>query len=129
MLLLLLLLLWWLLFSSCSHNLKQIMCSREFESNQCKLRFGTNIGSIALISLSLPFTYLTFCFSLAFRVSAGLAWAGGLATAFDLAAYKGYMIARAKKSVNHLGIIQSMRVTSFSSLFRRHIGFSGSRKD
>ena len=26
---------------------------------------------------------------------------GGLAAAFDLAAYAGYMIARAKKSVNH----------------------------
>ena len=26
---------------------------------------------------------------------------GGLAAAFDLAAYEGYMIARVKKSVNH----------------------------
>ena len=48
---------------------------------------------------------------------------GGLAAAFDLAAYAGYMIARAKKSVNHSGIIQSMRERSFSFLFRRHIGF------
>ena len=47
----------------------------------------------------------------------------GLAAAFDLAAYAGYMIARAKKSVNHSGIIQSMRKRSFSFLFRRHIGF------
>ena len=46
-----------------------------------------------------------------------------LAAAFDLAAYAGYMIARAKKSVNHSGIIQSMRERSFSFLFRRHIGF------
>ena len=34
---------------------------------------------------------------------------GGLAAAFDLAASEGYMIARVKKSVNHSGIIQSMR--------------------
>ena len=54
---------------------------------------------------------------------------GGLAAAFDLAAYAGYMIARVKKSVNHSRIIQSMRETSISFLFRRHIGFSGSRED
>ena len=53
----------------------------------------------------------------------------GLAAAFDLAAYDGYMIARVKKSVNHSRIIQSMRKTSISFLFRRHIGFSGSRED
>ena len=54
---------------------------------------------------------------------------GGLAAAFDLAAYDGYMIARVKKSVNHSRIIQSMRETSISFLFRRHIGFSDSRED
>ena len=48
---------------------------------------------------------------------------GGRAAAFDLAAYAGYMIARAKKSVNHSRIIQGMRERSFSFLFRRHIGF------
>ena len=53
----------------------------------------------------------------------------GLAAAFDLAAYEGYMTARVKKSVNHSRIIQSMRKTSISFLFRRHIGFSGSRED
>ena len=54
---------------------------------------------------------------------------GGLAAAFDLAAYEGYMIARVKKSVNHSRIIQSMRETSISFLFRRQIGFSHSRED
>ena len=54
---------------------------------------------------------------------------GGLAAAFDLAAYEGYMIARVKKSVNHSRVIQSMRKASRSFLFRRHIGFSGSRGD
>ena len=53
----------------------------------------------------------------------------GLAAAFDLAAYEGYMIARVKKFVNHSRIIQSMRKASRSFLFRRHIGFSGSRED
>ena len=38
------------------------------------------------------------------------------------------MIARVKDSVNHSGIIQSMRETSFSFLLRRNIGFSGPRK-
>ena len=47
----------------------------------------------------------------------------GLAAAFDLAAYAGYVIARVKKSVNHSGIIQSMRGRSLWFLFRRHIGF------
>ena len=42
---------------------------------------------------------------------------GGLAAAFDLAAYDGYMIARVKKSVNHSRIIQSMRQTNMSFLF------------
>ena len=54
---------------------------------------------------------------------------GGLAAAFDLAAYEGFMIARVKKSVNHSRIIQSMRKASSSFLFRRHIGFSGSREN
>ena len=52
----------------------------------------------------------------------------GVAAAFDLAAYEGYMIARAKKSVNHSRIIQSMRETSISFLFRRHRGLSGSQE-
>ena len=53
---------------------------------------------------------------------------GGLAAAFDLAASEGYMIARVKKSVNHSGIIHSMCQTSLPFLFRRHIGFTGTRK-
>ena len=39
------------------------------------------------------------------------------------------MIAQVKKSVNNSRMIQSMRETSISFLFRRHRGFSGSRED
>ena len=48
---------------------------------------------------------------------------GGLAAAFDLAAYEGYMIARVKRSVNHSRIIQSMRETVFHFCFGAILDF------
>ena len=53
---------------------------------------------------------------------------GGLATAFDLAAFRLSMIAPVKKSVNHSRTVASMRETGWEQHYNKKFVFAATRQ-